>query len=60
MAEQLYGDTTLRTGVALAHVGDAQLRLGELDGGIRVFERALGNLRLYSDAFWMLSLPSRI
>ncbi len=55
MAERLYGPESLRTGVALAHVGDALLKLGDVDEATHVFERALGIFERYGNAFWIVA-----
>jgi tetratricopeptide (TPR) repeat protein len=56
MCETLYGPDALRTGVSLAHVGDAHLKLGHGEQGTRLLERALAVAERNDNAFWTVAV----
>ncbi|MBX3206596.1 MAG: serine/threonine protein kinase [Labilithrix sp.] len=55
MCESLYGPESFRTGVAAAHVGDAELKRGHIAEGTRLLERALGIAVRHDNTFWIVA-----
>jgi tetratricopeptide (TPR) repeat protein len=55
MSEKLYGPASLRAAIALAHVGDAELKLGRVPEATARLERALAVFEGYQNAFWIVA-----
>lgn len=56
MAETLYGAESMQTGIALAAVGDAQLKTGDLTAGTEALERGLVIAEHKRNTFWIVAI----